>query len=154
MSHPEILVDYPYSSRFVSSLKYIEKDNQFGQAENLNHACRIGDHYTVARLLNEGVDIESIDTNGFTPLLNAVNNENLSLVSFLINHGANINYYCAQHHCSPLSIASSLGNVPMLHYLLEHGGDITFHDSLHRNLLHLAATSGKTLACEYLVWCF
>ena len=62
--------------------------NKFMDDQNLCQAARVGDFSKVVRLVTPGVDIETIDIHGRTPLSLAAANGHLKVVKFLVDHGA------------------------------------------------------------------
>jgi ankyrin repeat protein len=47
---------------------------------------------TLKKLMDYGLDIDTIDENGQTPLMFAVMRGNLDCITFLVNHGADLDY--------------------------------------------------------------
>jgi hypothetical protein len=54
------------------------------------HCCWQGDLNEVERLLDEGVNINIQDDDGFTPLIIAIVNKDIDLVELLIEKGADV----------------------------------------------------------------
>ncbi|KAK2953148.1 putative Heterogeneous nuclear ribonucleoprotein L [Blattamonas nauphoetae] len=77
--------------------------------------------------------------------------DNLFMVSYLVNLGADPNKYSHELSETPVSIAAKSGTVPVLHFLLGHGGDFHYTDHKRRTLLMHAANAGNVLSCEYLI---
>lgn len=84
-------------------------------------------------LLRAGVSIEQ-DNNGKTPLCTACEANNLNLVTYLVNMGANINGFGKSGRlCTPLSYTQS---VAIASFLLEKGADPNITGNDGRNVLH------------------
>ena len=88
-------------------------------------------------LIFHGSDINASDEDGWTPLHNAVENENLEATKLLLKHGADV---CAEddHGRTALHLACSR-TVPIiaeLELLILHGSDINVGDTDGRTPLH------------------
>ncbi|XP_003799543.1 B-cell lymphoma 3 protein [Otolemur garnettii] len=78
---------------------------------------------TVLLLLERGADIDAVDIkSGRSPLIHAVENNSLSMVQLLLQHGANVN---AQMYSgsSALHSASGRGLLPLVRTLVRSGAD-------------------------------
>lgn len=73
-------------------------------------------------LVESGVDVDTFDEYGRTPLMMAANRNNLPLVKFLLSSGANINGQDADA-LNRLSVLMYAQHLEMLQYLLESGAD-------------------------------
>ena len=76
----------------------------------------------VERFIDEGVDLELKDLNGYTPLMHAVKQQNTELVKLLAEYGANVDTSDGLED-TPLVWASSMKNEAIVKVLLEHGAD-------------------------------
>ena len=76
----------------------------------------------VERFIDEGVDLELKDLNGYTPLMHAVKQQNTELVKLLAEYGANVDISDGLED-TPLVWASSMKNEGIIEVLLEHGAD-------------------------------
>ena len=74
----------------------------------------------VERFIDEGVDLELKDLNGYTPLMHAVKQQNTELVKLLAEYGANVDTSDGLED-TPLVWASSMKNEAIVKVLLEHG---------------------------------
>ncbi|KAM5134169.1 B-cell lymphoma 3 protein isoform 1-T1 [Callospermophilus lateralis] len=80
-------------------------------------------HEAVLLLLERGADIDAVDIkSGRSPLIHAVENNSLSMVQLLLQHGANVN---AQMYSgsSALHSASGRGLLPLVRTLVRSGAD-------------------------------
>ena len=139
---------------FCKELDEIDQKPIYEQQELLVLSGRTGNLYLTERLLARGHPVDTTDMHSMTPLHWAVYQNNASMVSFLINRGADPNAFSPESYDSPVSLAAKNGNVPILDFLLRHGGNIHYHDSRGVTLLMCAAASGSPLTCEYLVCIF
>ena len=76
----------------------------------------------VERFIDEGVDLELKDINGYTPLMHAVKQQNTELVKLLAEYGANVDTSDGLED-TPLVWASSMKNEAIVKVLLGHGAD-------------------------------
>lgn len=61
------------------------------EAEKLLRAAEAGDATRIEALLANGVDINSRDKRGFTPLMYAAANDRVETIAFLVRRGADLN---------------------------------------------------------------
>lgn len=99
-------------NRMLSKLSYCS-----GSAAILEKSTRIAQ-----RLVESGVDVDTVDDSGRTPLMMAVNRNNLPLVRYLLSQGANINARVADEHNRHTVLMHAQESV-MAQFLLEHGAD-------------------------------
>ncbi|XP_004873184.1 B-cell lymphoma 3 protein [Heterocephalus glaber] len=89
----------------------------------LHVAVNTGCHQAALLLLERGADIDAVDIkSGRSPLIHAVENNSLSMVQLLLQHGANVN---AQMYSgsSALHSASGRGLLPLVRTLVRSGAD-------------------------------
>ncbi len=72
------------------------------------------------RLIEEGADINYVDIYRTTPLLYAIQYNNLDMVRVLVERGADVNYVNSIGS-TPLMYAISEENFEIVKYLLDHG---------------------------------
>jgi ankyrin repeat protein len=100
----------------------IQNNNLSIRDSELSKACLEGNLEEVEKRLKNGSNINSIDSEGYTPFLNAVRSGNLKLVDFLLNNGANIRDKTPREESNALMIASSYGYKNIVEYLLSYNG--------------------------------
>ena len=103
------------------------KNKQPIQDDALFTAARKGDTQTLAKLLQQGYDVNYVCTQqckGWTPLLIASAEGHTDTVKFLLEHGANPN---AQNRLGRTSLhfAANYGFEPIVTLLLQYGADPT-----------------------------
>jgi ankyrin repeat protein len=99
-----------------SSLMQTTPESSFIQAVKKENLAE------VERFIDEGVDLELKDLNGYTPLMHAVKQQNTELVKLLAEYGANVDTSDGLED-TPLVWASSMKNEAIVKVLLEHGAD-------------------------------
>ncbi|KAK1149739.1 hypothetical protein N8T08_005293 [Aspergillus melleus] len=87
---------------------------------------------------HRGLDLESPDSKGNTPLKLAVETRNARLVTILLDAGVNINAP-SEDDLTPLMAAAKDGNGPMIYTLLCRGADYMAYSSCGYTCLHYAA---------------
>lgn len=80
-------------------------------------------------------DLESLRLKSFTCFLAAIMSENMHLVLFLYDLGADINKPAEAVRQTALQAAASLGNIQLLDWLLYHGADVKRHHGYFDNTL-------------------
>lgn len=115
--------------RFFAPEMYHEAFNSIlGNPEfPLRIAVRRGTPDDVRRVLNDGADIEKVDTYGCTPLLAAVRNNALDMVKVLTDRGADLQAVGGGHY-TPFEWAVHLEYLDIAEFLVERG----VRTSLHR----------------------
>ena len=89
----------------------------------LHEACFDGDLEQIKLLINNNMDINQFDKDGYTPLYIACMFGYLEIVRLLLDHGASINK-CTEHGYTSLYIACCNGEVEIIKLLLDHGIDV------------------------------
>ena len=121
------------------------------EERSLCHAIWEEDFDKVRLLVDYGADLNRQGSNGYTPLMQAAEMENIEIAQFLIEHGANINS-TGHEGATPLHIAvdisidgtiqsgGSPGEEPleMIHFLLKNGADKHLADSKGKSALNWA----------------
>ncbi len=107
------------------AMAHVEKPNRMlsklsfcsGNAAVLERSVRIAQ-----RLVESGVDVDTVDESGRTPLMMAVNRNNLPLARYLLSQGANINAQIADEH-NRHTVLMHATDIAMVQILLEQGAD-------------------------------
>jgi hypothetical protein len=90
---------------------------------SLHHAAKTGNLNTVKQILNSGVNVNSRDPNGLTPLHNASYYGHLPVVRLLLNRGANIKAHT--NGFTSLYLAAISGHLPVVRELINRGANAT-----------------------------
>lgn len=94
---------------------------------------------------------DAATTDGMTALHFAVQNGDLAVVQFLIEHGADIKAQDIVFSRSAIHFAAESGNLDTVKYLAEHGADLQDRDGYGASALHYAAKSNHLDIVKYLV---
>ncbi|HRN78469.1 MAG TPA: ankyrin repeat domain-containing protein [Candidatus Dependentiae bacterium] len=122
----------------------------FSQLYELNKALLAAPSPDEAQtLLDQGACIHARDVNLNTPLHHAALKENISLVSFLLEHNANPNI-CNHSQEPPLFIALDKGCIDIAQQLITHKARIDAVDRHYNIILHPTAASGNANALTYI----
>ncbi len=114
----------------------------------LAHELKVEDYFNavsknqiakVEKLLKEGLKVDEPRSLGITPLVDAARLGNIEMVSFLISHGANVNW--SVDSTSPLLMAIEYKNQAIVELLLNKHADPNIVGSQGNTALHLAVSS-------------
>jgi len=94
----------------------------------LHNAIYKGDVAAVKAIVDNGADVNAIDTWGQFPLAAALENSSMEIVRYLVEHGADINKRDATSRYTPLHYAASNCDLEGAKYLIEHGADVSAKD--------------------------
>jgi hypothetical protein len=104
-------------------------------------AAREGDVPTLKALLGKGVNINARDEAGWTALREAVFQENIPAVKFLVDHHADPNVRDVKDGTTALSWAAQTGQTQVVKALLGAGADVNVHDTFS-GMTPLGAAAG------------
>ena len=105
----------------------------------------------VQLLLEHGANVEDGESyHGISPLMAAVNVQNISLVELLLNHGAQVNTQAADGK-TPLIQMARAGNLPILQLLLDWGAQVPIYDEQAKNALMYACSENRLTIVQYLL---
>lgn len=108
-------------------------------AANCNHIAVV---HTLLTCVKDGLLIDPIDGNGFTPLCFAADNNNDEMIQLFLKNGANIELVNA-HGYSLLLLACMHSHDNMFQKLLQHGASIKQKSIAGVTCLHFAAANGN-----------
>src|SRR4029077_4352249 len=100
-------------------------------------------------LLAQGAEVNAGDLDGVTPLHQAANLSNITLVKILLDHSANIHARTAKNR-TPLHWAAVGGDLNTVKFLLEKGADPAVRDSAGRTPAMDAARNEHKEIAAYL----
>jgi len=100
-----------------------------------------GNNRALKTLLDQGIDIESRDSKGNTPLIVATMKNRIRTVKFLLSRGADINAV-NKKGLSPIHIAIYKNKPSMVFELMERGANLSAQDANGHSPLHIAVHKG------------
>lgn len=101
-------------------------------AQNIFKAAQSNDVTGIKFLLNYGVNINTRDVKGNTPLIIAVKENQLRAADFLIEKDADINLQDNEGNTA-LIAAVHAGNTSLIKTLIQHGADAKIEDKNHKS---------------------
>lgn len=113
-------------------------------------AAWIGDPAALARVLEQGADVNTAGMHGEMPLHAAAKAGDTACMELLLEHGASPTARDASGRM-PLAFAAGSGNVEAARLLLEHGAEVDAADWRGRTALYFAASEGKVDMIEFLL---
>eukprot|EP01134_Creolimax_fragrantissima_P003339 CFRG3339T1 len=119
------------------------------QIERLHTAVVDDDPVTILKLVEEGLSVNTRNTNGLTPLYVAATSGNVRLVELLCRVNADLDISCTENEETALHSAARAGLIQVVEVLLDNGAQV----------LTLNKSGGKAITsatskdvCEYLRW--
>jgi ankyrin repeat protein len=128
----------------------LEVDKIFNKLFSIHHAVSIGNAKIIAKLLNNGVNINEIDLDNMTPLNYSVLSKKLDIVKFLLFSGALINQ-ANRYGVTALHLSIITNNESIIHFLLNMGANISQMDNNDYAPIHYAALHNLTNIIELLL---
>jgi len=140
-----------FSNSLVSFLTIFLLFTNGLNAGEIHTAAQNGDLEKVKILLETDPElIKAKDNKGFTPLHSAVSKGRKSVVTYLVNNGADINAK-NKNGLTPLFQALDLSRNNVAKVLIEKGADLNIKGYRNRTLLHMAARSGNAAIASLLI---
>lgn len=93
--------------------------------------------------------MEAHDKEDKTPLMQAIENDDLAVVAFLINMGANVNTATFYTKRTPLMLAVYRGKLQIAQLLCDKGAKVDLKDINYLNVLHYAVDSNLLKSVEF-----
>lgn len=117
---------------------------------NIQLAAYMGDLAKLDDFIQEGVDINALDTHGYTPLHYAAQNGQKETAKLLIAKGADVNVKSWSEQ-TPLGTAVRGIHKDIIELLISHGADIDAKDKSGRIALYIAVMGGRNDVAELLI---
>ena len=128
-------------------MELINKENE----NPLHLACENSQIHLIKSLLVSNTNINSMNTQGLSPLHVAVIKGNVEVTELLINEGADIELKDSQYGSSPLLHACQNGRVNIVKLLIEKGANVKSESTSGTNALHFATQSGNIKVVELVI---
>ena len=125
-----------------------ELDNESQIA--MSNALGSGDIKVVQKFLKDGVDVNNTYF-AWSGLQIAANHNQMKMVKFLIDHGADVNYTHPVTRMTALSMAAFNGNEELVKYLISKGADVNAKLKDDANLVHALRDFGQDKTADLLV---
>jgi len=107
----------------IDSLQFNSSSIMSIKEDQLMEACEGGELDEAKRLVDEGVDVNSMDEDGYTPLWSAAIYGNVDIVRLLLDRGANVNK-SDNNGGTELHDAAINGKDEAVRLLIERGADL------------------------------
>ena len=114
-----------------------EKEEEKEKYRDYYSLMNASDNEELKRLLENGIDINAKDGDGWTALMDASNKGNLEIAKYLLENGADINFQ-SNYGFTALISASSKGNIEMVKLLVENEADVNIKNNYGKTALDLA----------------
>ncbi|XP_066924924.1 ankyrin repeat domain-containing protein 27-like isoform X1 [Clytia hemisphaerica] len=120
----------------------VEKANARNQnGDALHEAARKGLDQEIKALLKKGLNVDSLDMEGNTPLFYASNNGQAGTAVILLKYEANVNHK-SNHGFTALMHAAWKGHVDLVSLLIAHGADVKIVTAKNYTALCFATLGG------------
>lgn len=122
-----------------------------GCSDDIDSAVPQGNLSRVKALVDEGVDVNKVNKNGKSPLIEAIYHNHYDIAEFLIDSGADISLQDKNTGTS-MHIASAKGNVEILQLLIDNGANVNeISNRLEETPIWQAVRWGKIEAVKFLL---
>jgi len=121
----------------------VNKEDQRNNFRPLNYAIPRGTEYFMV-LVEAGADINYKFGISQTLLLQAIDEQNLDIVKYLVDHGVNVNLERNPHRHTPLYQAVIKPSLEIVEYLVEHGARIDVVTRSNETILNYAIINGPS----------
>ncbi|XP_077298878.1 uncharacterized protein LOC143920063 [Arctopsyche grandis] len=137
-----------YNELIQSYPQYLESKFEGAFGENILHfAAKHNDVKIMEIFLNNGIDVNVLDTRKMTPIYYAIENNSENALNFLLKSKADINNVDEDGE-TPLHCVINKGNKTLCKIILEENPKIDTCDKLGRTAIHLAAKNQNEDICE------
>jgi len=113
-------------------------------------ACGEGDFEFVKTLIESGIDVNGIGSEGFTPLMMATSEDEAEIVSYLLKHGAKVNQKF--NGWTALIEAADEGSLASMKLLLKAGAEVNYYwNQGSPSAITMAASEGELKCLQLLL---
>ena len=100
----------------LNSFSPIPKDDEELHLPELVYWASLGEVEEVEKVLEQGIDVNQTDDEGYSALQAAAENDHLDVVKLLVIKGANVQY---KTEYTALQLAEMAGNIEVIDYLKQ-----------------------------------
>ncbi|OPA79112.1 hypothetical protein BVG16_08405 [Paenibacillus selenitireducens] len=153
-----------HNPAFLLAVRYCKEDTvryitaQGAKLDKLNQVgsgaysqAYYGNKNNIPLIHELGLDIK---LHGGAVLRQAVSNHDLKTITYLLEHGVDINYnkpnMVYPYQATPLTVATRMGNLAMVKYLIERGADATLAEKDGERPYTIAVSNKDTVLVDYL----
>ena len=120
--------------------------------ENLLISVYNQDYTKALQFIKKGAKVNTMDNNGYTPLIYAIGNKDLQIINLLLSNGANVNLIPLNNiDPSPLIMTAKLGYTDIAQLLLKNKANVSASDYMGAKALHYAALYNDTVLTQLLL---
>ena len=121
----------------------IHNKNNIYRRGPLHNICKRVDCVDlIDRILRAGADVDELDADNETPLMNAVYRRATDTTRYLIDAGASVNAFNTSSRDRPLHFAVTFNHHEIFQHLIDKGADYTATNIHGRSIAHMAARYG------------
>ena len=138
----------------LSARSKIDTSAYISGAINYNLLVAAANNYTteVKKKVKQGANVNvQSEQEGVTPLLYAVQNNNIDLVKFLLKNKAKPNIKAFDGY-TPLLLAVELGYADIAETLIFNDAEVKTYNNIQQSALHIAAKNNDLLLCDMLLY--
>lgn len=153
------LINLAAEYSFLQLIKFLNEKREIFDNDNsemkglfcpLHYACSSGHLSVVHYFINEGIDVNGLDSIKATPLIYACQNGLMVIVEYLLKNGAEVNTVDLNGN-TPLLNACRYGPKELIEILVQHGADVFQRDNFDHTLLHRVLDYDSLNIIQYLV---
>jgi ankyrin repeat protein len=101
-------------------------------------------------IAEQTINLDDTNDRGQTPLIEAIQVQNIEVVKLLLHHGADVNS-SNEYSVTPLIVASGLGYGELVKVLIQHGAHLNLGSETDETALHFACGWGKINTVKILI---
>ncbi|UNK18417.1 ankyrin repeat domain-containing protein [Paenibacillus sp. N3/727] len=153
-----------HNPAFLGAVRYCKEDivryiaAQGAELDKLNQTgsgaysqAYYGNKNNIPLIHELGLDIK---LHGGAVLRQAVSNHDYKTLTYLLDHGVDINYnqpdMVYPYQATPLTVAARMGNLAMVKYLIERGADVALAEKDGERPYTIAVSNKDTVLADYL----
>ena len=150
-------VNREQTNRSLDTPLHYASGDSWSKKENERPSCNLAGRLAVAKLLLDGgAEVNRMNRSHQTPLIYAIQEENIDLVDLFLKRGARVNFDNEYDYKQPLYRACRNNNLQIVTMLLEHGanpfcvaGKLRIHCKAQKNLQACCCLEIKKIVTLY-----